>query len=65
MAKIYCIKQYRRLKELKLLREELVDRIDYCNKSGYLYLDNYLIKDIKQKIEKLLAEIENENKKSS
>ena len=66
MGKVFSLETMRLKRQLKELKEELSNRIKYCEKNGYIWLDHYTIKDLHQKITELNQQLEEDtNEKSS
>jgi hypothetical protein len=62
MGVVYCIKRCRLLRDLKMLREQLTSKIEYCERHGYLYVDHYSIRDVSAKIDSILEQLKDDEK---
>jgi hypothetical protein len=59
MAKIYSFEEYRIKRLIRDNQEDLLSKIDYCDKHGYLWTDHFSIKMIGERIEELKKMLEN------
>lgn len=66
MAKIYSFEEYKLKRLIKQNQEDLLSKIDFCDKNGYLWTDHFSIKMIGERIDELKKMLENlKNEKSS
>lgn len=66
MAKIYSFEEYKIRRLIRQNQEDLLSKIEYCDKNGYLWTDHYSIKMIGERISELMVMLENlKNEKSS
>jgi hypothetical protein len=66
MAKIYSFEEYKIRRLIRENQEDLLSKIDYCDRNGYLWTDHYSIKMIGDRIEELKKMLEDlKNEKSS
>jgi hypothetical protein len=66
MAKIYSFEEYKIRRLIRQNQEDLLSKIESCDKHGYLWTDHFSIKQIGDRIEELTTMLEDlKNEKSS
>lgn len=58
MAKIYSFEEYKLRRLIRELRHDLCLKIEYCDRNGYLWVDHYTIKNLSERIDHLINELE-------
>lgn len=57
MGKVYFFETLKLRRQLRELQQILADRIKYCEKNGYIWLDHYTIKDLHEQIKDIKAQL--------